>query len=67
MSVVIVLVFIIIGLFMLSDIWNVNFDDFIEVVFVFLIIVMMLLIYSIVEGLVFGFILYIVIKLFIGC
>lgn len=51
---------------MLSDIRNVNFDDFTEVVPAFLTIVMMPLTYSIAEGLAFGFISYTAIKLFTG-
>ncbi len=57
---------IIIGSLMLSDIRNVNFDDFTEVVPAFLTIVMMPLTYSIAEGLAFGFISYTAIKLFTG-
>jgi adenine/guanine/hypoxanthine permease len=57
---------IIIGSLMLSDIKNVNFDDFTEVVPAFLTIIMMPLTYSIAEGLAFGFISYTAIKLFTG-
>ncbi len=57
---------IIIGSLMLSDIKNVNFDDFTEVVPAFLPLIMMPLTYSIAEGLAFGFISYTAIKLFTG-
>ncbi|TYR79373.1 NCS2 family permease [Priestia megaterium] len=57
---------IIIGSLMLSDIRNVNFDDFTEVVPAFLTIIMMPLTYSIAEGLAFGFISYTAIKLLTG-
>lgn len=57
---------IIIGSLILSDIKNVNFDDFTEVVPAFLTIIMMPLTYSIAEGLAFGFISYTAIKLFTG-
>lgn len=57
---------IIIGSLMLSDIKNVNFDDFTEFVPAFLTILMMPLTFSIAEGLAFGFISYTLLKVLTG-
>lgn len=57
---------IIIGALMLSEIKNIDFDDFTNVVPAFLTIIMMPLTYSIAEGLAFGFISYTLLKLVTG-
>lgn len=57
---------IIIGSLMLSDIKNVDFDDFTEFVPAFLTIIMMPLTFSIAEGLAFGFVSYTLLKVLTG-
>ncbi|MCM3410293.1 NCS2 family permease [Metabacillus litoralis] len=57
---------IIIGALMLSEIKNIDFEDFTNVVPAFLTIIMMPLTYSIAEGLAFGFISYTLLKLVTG-
>ncbi|MCD7033517.1 NCS2 family permease [Metabacillus sp. GX 13764] len=59
-------VLIIIGAMMLSELKEVNFDDFTELVPAFLTIIMMPLTFSIAEGVAFGFLSYTLIKLFTG-
>lgn len=53
---------ILVGLFMMSPIKDINFEDFTEAIPAFLTIVMMPLAYSIAEGIVFGMISYVVLK-----
>jgi AGZA family xanthine/uracil permease-like MFS transporter len=57
---------ILVGSFMISPIIKVNFDDYTESIPVFLTIIMMPLTYSIAEGIVFGMISYVVIKVISG-
>jgi adenine/guanine/hypoxanthine permease len=57
---------ILVGCFMISPIVKIDFSDFTEAIPVFLTIVMMPLSYSIAEGIVFGMISYVVLKLFTG-
>ncbi|KXG73794.1 NCS2 family permease [Thermotalea metallivorans] len=59
-------VLILVGLFMMSPILKVNFDDFTDAIPAFLTIIMMPLTYSIAEGLVFGVISYVLLKSFTG-
>lgn len=59
-------VLIIVGMFMMSPILKVNFDDFTEAIPAFLTIIMMPLTYSIAEGLVFGVISYVLLKCMAG-
>lgn len=57
---------IVVGIFMMSPIKNINFEDFSEAVPAFLTIVMMPFSYSIADGIIFGVISYVVIKLATG-
>ncbi|MDO6355033.1 NCS2 family permease [Caloramator sp. CAR-1] len=57
---------IIIGLFMLSPIFKIDFEDYTEAIPAFLTIIMMPFTYSIAEGLVFGIVSYVVLKLISG-
>lgn len=57
---------ILVGSFMISPIIKVNFDDYTESIPVFLTIIMMPLTYSIAEGIVFGMISYVIIKVISG-
>ncbi|WP_026475851.1 NCS2 family permease [Alkaliphilus transvaalensis] len=57
---------VIVGLFMMSPIKEINFEDYTEAIPAFLTIVLMPLTYSISEGIVFGMISYVVLKLFSG-
>ncbi len=57
---------IIVGLFMMSPIKEIDLDDFTEAIPAFLTIVMMPFAYSIAEGIVFGMISYVVLKLITG-
>ncbi|RKD29577.1 guanine permease [Thermohalobacter berrensis] len=57
---------ILVGLFMMSPIKDIDFNDFTEAIPAFLTIIMMPLTYSISEGIVFGMISYVVLKLLIG-
>jgi len=57
---------ILVGLFMMSPIKDINFEDFTEAIPAFLAIIMMPLAYSIAEGIVFGMISYVVLKLLSG-
>ncbi len=59
-------VLIIIGVFMFSSITKIDFSDFSETIPVFLTISMMPFTYSIAEGIVFGIISYVLLKLFSG-
>lgn len=57
---------ILVGFFMMSPILKINFDDFTEAIPAFLTIIMMPLAYSIAEGIVFGMISYVLLKLLTG-
>jgi AGZA family xanthine/uracil permease-like MFS transporter len=57
---------ILVGSFMMSPILKINFDDYTESIPVFLTIIMMPLAYSIAEGIVFGMLAYVVLKLLSG-
>jgi len=57
---------ILVGSFMLSPILKINFDDYTESIPVFLTVIMMPLAYSIAEGIVFGMLSYVVLKLLTG-
>ena len=57
---------IIVGIFMMRGIGQINFYDFEEGVPAFLTLILMPLTYSIAQGLVFGFITYALIKVFVG-
>jgi len=57
---------VLVGFFMMSPILNINFDDFSESIPAFITIIMMPLTYSIAEGIVFGMISYVLLKLFTG-
>lgn len=59
-------VLILIGSLMLTPIVKVNFDDYTESIPAFLTIIMMPLTYSIAEGIVFGILSYVALKLFTG-
>jgi adenine/guanine/hypoxanthine permease len=59
-------VLILLGLLMMEPITKVNFSDFTEGLPVFLTLILTLLTYSITDGLAFGFISYVLIKLFTG-
>lgn len=59
-------VLIVLGLLMMEPITNVNFADFTEGLPVFLTLILTLLTYSITDGLAFGFMSYVLIKLFTG-
>lgn len=57
---------IIVGLFMITSVLKINFDDFTEAIPAFLTIIMMPLAYSIAEGICFGVISYALLKLLTG-
>ncbi|HKL71952.1 MAG TPA: NCS2 family permease, partial [Marinilabiliaceae bacterium] len=57
---------ILVGSFMLSPILKINFDDYTESIPVFLTIIMMPLAYSIAEGIVFGMLSFVVLKVLTG-
>ncbi|MBF8982053.1 NCS2 family permease [Lutibacter sp. B2] len=57
---------ILVGLFMMSPIKEINFDDFTESIPVFLTIIMMPLTYSISEGIIFGILSFVILKLATG-
>ena len=59
-------VLILVGSFMMSPILRINFDDFTEAIPAFLTIIIMPLAYSIAEGLVFGTVSYVLLKLLSG-
>ncbi len=59
-------VLILVGLFMMSPIVKINFDDFTDAIPAFLTIIVMPLSYSIAEGLVFGVISYVLLKALTG-
>ncbi|MBZ2175509.1 NCS2 family permease [Schnuerera sp. xch1] len=57
---------VLVGLFMMSSIKDIDFDDYTEAIPAFLTIVMMPFAYSIAEGIVFGMVSYVVLKLLSG-
>lgn len=57
---------VVVGLFMMSPITKINFDDFTESLPAFLTIVMMPFGYSIADGIIFGIISYVLVKFFTG-
>jgi adenine/guanine/hypoxanthine permease len=57
---------ILVGFFMMSPILKINFDDYTESIPAFLTIMMMPLTYSIAEGIVFGMLAYVLLKLLTG-
>lgn len=59
-------VLIVLGVVMMEPITKVNFSDFTEAMPVFLTLILTLLTYSITDGLAFGFISYVLVKLFTG-
>jgi len=59
-------VLIIVGLFMISTVRNINFGDFSESIPVFLTVIMMPLAFSISDGIAFGIFSYVIIKLLTG-
>lgn len=59
-------ILILVGALMLTEIKHISFDDFTDVIPVFLTIILMPLTYSIAQGLAFGFISYTILKLLTG-
>ncbi|MCD6398070.1 MAG: NCS2 family permease [Spirochaetaceae bacterium] len=59
-------VLVIVGLFMISPIKDINFDDYTEAIPAFLTIIMMPLTYSIAEGIMFGMLSFIILKVLTG-
>lgn len=57
---------ILVGLFMMSPVLKINFSDFTEAIPAFLTIIIMPLSYSIAEGITFGMLSYVLLKLFTG-
>ncbi len=57
---------VLVGFFMMSPILKINFDDFTEAIPAFITIIMMPLTYSIAEGIVFGMLSYVFLKLLTG-
>jgi AGZA family xanthine/uracil permease-like MFS transporter len=57
---------VLVGLFMMSPIKNINLDDYTEAIPAFLTIITMPLTYSIAEGIMFGMLSYVLLKLFTG-
>lgn len=57
---------VLVGLFMISPIKNINLDDFTEAIPAFFTIIIMPLTYSIAEGIVFGLLSYVLLKLLTG-
>lgn len=57
---------VLVGFFMMSPILKINFDDFTEAIPAFVTIIMMPLTYSIAEGIVFGMLSYVLLKLLTG-
>lgn len=57
---------VLVGLFMISPIKEIDFEDFTEAIPAFLTIIMMPLAYSISDGIVFGIVSYIILKVFTG-
>ncbi len=59
-------VLILVGLFMMSPIKDIELDDFTEAIPAFLTIIIMPLSYSIADGIIFGLLTYVILKLFTG-
>lgn len=59
-------VLVLVGFFMMSPILKINFDDFTEAIPAFITIIIMPLTYSIAEGIVFGMLSYVLLKLLTG-
>lgn len=59
-------VLIIVGLFMLSSVLKINFDDYTESIPAFLVIIMMPFAYSIAQGIIWGMLGFVLLKLFSG-
>ncbi len=59
-------VLVIVGLFMISPIKDINFDDYTEAIPAFLTIIMMPLAYSIAEGIMFGMLSFVILKVLTG-
>lgn len=59
-------ILVIVGLFMMSSIKEIDFDDYTEAIPAFLTIIMMPFAYSIAEGIVFGMLSYVLLKLLTG-
>ncbi len=59
-------VLVIVGLFMISPIKDINFDDYTEAIPAFLTIIMMPLTYSIAEGIMFGMLSFVILKVLTG-
>lgn len=57
---------VLVGFFMMSPILNINFDDFSESIPAFITIIIMPLTYSIAEGIVFGMLSYVLLKILTG-
>jgi AGZA family xanthine/uracil permease-like MFS transporter len=57
---------VLVGFFMMSPILKINFEDFTEAIPAFITIIVMPLTYSIAEGIVFGMLSYVLLKLFTG-
>lgn len=57
---------ILVGLFMMSPVLNINFSDFTEAIPAFLTIIIMPLSYNIAEGITFGMLSYVLLKVFTG-
>ena len=57
---------VLVGFFMMSPILKINFDDYTESIPAFLTIIMMPLAYSIAEGIVFGMLSYVLLKVLTG-
>jgi AGZA family xanthine/uracil permease-like MFS transporter len=56
----------VVGLFMISPILKIDLNDFTEVIPTFFTLIMMSLTYSIADGIVFGMLTYVLLKLFIS-
>ncbi|PIF04439.1 MAG: guanine permease [Draconibacterium sp.] len=59
-------VLVVVGLFMMSPVKNINLDDFTEAIPAFMTIILMPLTYSIAEGIIFGLLAYVLLKIFTG-
>ena len=59
-------VLIVVGLFMIENVVNINFSDYTEGLPAFITIIMMPFAYSIADGLIFGFLSYVILKLLTG-
>ena len=57
---------VLVGFFMMSPILKIDFDDFTEAIPAFITIIIMPLTYSIAEGIVFGMLSYVLLKLLTG-